>query len=180
MNTCKVCGSSAITTHSKPEQIKYKDSFITVSLTYSTCQGCEREFVSTKQIKDGDVLIRNAKKAYDGLYTCEEIKAARETLGLSQAEAAELFGGGRNAFSKYERGEVSQSVSMDRLIKLCIYNQDAFYDLKNIVYKTVSIQERSSSKYSFSSIISYITESKADTNINYSKTNEFNFSGVAF
>ncbi|WP_354470402.1 type II toxin-antitoxin system MqsA family antitoxin [Marinobacterium sp. MBR-109] len=30
-----------------------------------------------------------------------------------------MLGGGRNAFSKYERGEVAQSVAMDRIIRVC-------------------------------------------------------------
>src|SRR5690606_39913720 len=45
---------------------------------------------------------------------------ARETLRLTQGQAAELFGGGANAFSKCERGDVIQSVAMDRLIRLSL------------------------------------------------------------
>jgi len=61
-----------------------------------------------------------AKRRADGLLSPEEIRHAREALGLTQHKAAEVFGGGRNAFSKYERGEVAQSVAMDRLIRLCL------------------------------------------------------------
>jgi Cys-tRNA synthase (O-phospho-L-seryl-tRNA:Cys-tRNA synthase) len=41
--------------------------------------------------------------------------------GLSQQKAAQLLGGGVNAFSKYERGEVMQSRSMDLLMRM--YNE---------------------------------------------------------
>lgn len=139
MSTCNLCGSVSVSTHQENETIKYKSGFITPLLPYSVCDDCGYEFVSTEQIKAGDALIREAKKDYDGLYASEEIKAAREELGLSQAEAAELFGGGRNAFSKYERGEVAQSVAMDRLIKLCVKSEETFEHLKQIAYGKASI-----------------------------------------
>ncbi len=44
------------------------------------------------------------------------IKATRETCGLSQRDAAKLFGNGPKAFEKYESGNVSPSSSMTRLL----------------------------------------------------------------
>src|SRR5699024_9109270 len=46
------------------------------------------------------------------------ICAVRKQFDLTQQGAALLFGGGTNAFSKYERGDVIQSVAMDRLLRL--------------------------------------------------------------
>lgn len=62
-------------------------------------------------------------------------RRARRTLGLSQEEAARLFGGGRNAFSKYERGEVAQSVAMDRLIRLCLSHPELVKELPSLSHK---------------------------------------------
>ena len=61
--------------------------------------------------------IADAKRYADGLLVGDEIRAIRTQFDLSQQEAAELFGGGVNAFSKYERGDVLQSVAMDRLLR---------------------------------------------------------------
>ena len=36
----------------------------------------------------------------------DEIRAIREGLGLSQADAGELLGGGPRAFTKYEAGTI--------------------------------------------------------------------------
>lgn len=182
MNTCQVCGSNAITTHSEAERIKHKDSFITVNMPYSICGNCSREFVSKEQIKVGDALIREAKKAYDGLYTNEEIKEARLKLGLTQAEASELFGGGRNAFSKYERGEVSQSVAMDRLIKLCVLKQETFEDLKAIANPTTTALEADNFKKNpikfFSFCFETITERYSETFLKPSNASELNLGGI--
>ncbi len=47
-----------------------------------------------------------------------EIRAVREGLGLSQAEAGELLGGGPRAFTKYEAGAVKPSAAIVTLLRL--------------------------------------------------------------
>jgi len=47
-----------------------------------------------------------------------ELRALRDRLGISQAQAARLFGGGPVAFSTYENDDLAQSEAMDRLIRL--------------------------------------------------------------
>ena len=47
----------------------------------------------------------------------EEIKRIRESLGLSQAEAGKLLGGGPSAFAKYEKGSVRPSASLAKMLK---------------------------------------------------------------
>jgi len=47
-------------------------------------------------------------------------------LGLTQHAASSIFGGGLNAFSKYERGEVIQSKAMDKLIRVSCRYSDAW------------------------------------------------------
>ncbi|EMK6695522.1 type II toxin-antitoxin system MqsA family antitoxin, partial [Vibrio cholerae] len=65
----------------------------------------------------------------DGLFSSKEIADARIKLGLTQEQASIVFGGGRNAFSKYERGEVSQSAAMDKLIKQALKHPIVYRDL---------------------------------------------------
>ena len=47
-----------------------------------------------------------------------ELRAIRKKLGLKQAEAGRLFGGGVNAFSEYERGKTQPHKSTLLLLKL--------------------------------------------------------------
>jgi HTH-type transcriptional regulator/antitoxin MqsA len=44
-------------------------------------------------------------------------------LNLTKKEAAIMFCGGTNAFSKYERGEVIQSKAMGKLMRLALEKQ---------------------------------------------------------
>lgn len=47
-----------------------------------------------------------------------ELRAIRKKLGLKQADAGRLFGGGINAFSEYERGKTQPHKSTVLLLKL--------------------------------------------------------------
>ncbi len=47
-----------------------------------------------------------------------EIRRIRKKLGLSQAAAARLTGGGHNAFSRYERGEATPLPAVVNLFRL--------------------------------------------------------------
>jgi len=46
-----------------------------------------------------------------------EIRRIRRKLGLSQAMAAKLTGGGHNAFSRYERGEATPLPAVMNLLR---------------------------------------------------------------
>lgn len=46
------------------------------------------------------------------------IQAVRKKLNLDQRQAGELFGGGVNAFSRYETGKARPSVALIKLLKL--------------------------------------------------------------
>jgi DNA-binding transcriptional regulator YiaG len=50
--------------------------------------------------------------------TPEHIRAIRERLGLSQAEAGELLGGGPRAFTKYEAGAIKPAASIANMLRL--------------------------------------------------------------
>ncbi len=136
MKNCKLCQSENTSDFVEVEGIEYKGSELQVSMAYSVCNDCKREFISKSQILQNEAALRTAKKEFDGLLSAEEIVRARQALALTQEQASRVFGGGRNAFSKYERGEVSQSVAMDKLIRVCLNHRDVFQELVREVNKS--------------------------------------------
>src|SRR5262249_18891333 len=58
-----------------------------------------------------------------------EIRRIRRKLGLSQAAAARLTGGGHNAFSRYERGEVAPLPAVVNLFRLLDKHPELLKDL---------------------------------------------------
>jgi HTH-type transcriptional regulator/antitoxin MqsA len=115
---CPVCERGTLSTEKYTEQIQHNGkSFPVEDLERCRCDTCGADPVLTDQIRRNQVRICDAKRQADGYFTGHEIRCLRERLGLSQPDAALLFGGGPNAFSKYERGEVVQSLPMDRLLR---------------------------------------------------------------
>jgi len=115
---CLMCNSQQLTSKIDDEVIRYKGKQLFIPLAYTVCDNCGYEFVPAEQIKQNDKAVIAAQRKADGLLTPEQILIVRKSLNLTQAQAAKVFGGGRNAFSKYERGEVTQSEAMDKLLRL--------------------------------------------------------------
>lgn len=126
MDKCRECNDGFILKLKDTGIVIYKNNKMTVEVNYSICNSCDQEFIGKSQIVQNDINVRESRKIIDGLLSKEEILNSRTTLNITQEEASIIFGGGRNAFSKYERGEVSQSVSMDKLIRLCLESKITF------------------------------------------------------
>ena len=73
----------------------------------------------------GDALVLRERQQQS-----KEIRRIRRKLGLSQVAAARLAGGGHNAFSRYERGQVTPLPAIINLFRLLDKNPEM---LKEIV-----------------------------------------------
>jgi HTH-type transcriptional regulator / antitoxin MqsA len=73
----------------------------------------------------GDELVLRARER-QGL----EIRRIRKKLRLSQLEASRLTGGGHNAFSRYERGEVTPLPAVRNLFHLLDNHPDLLKELE--------------------------------------------------
>lgn len=58
------------------------------------------------------------RKVREEISAPEYISAVRKKLGLSQRQAGELFGGGVNAFSRYELGKINPPLSLVQLFRI--------------------------------------------------------------
>lgn len=116
---CDFCGIDNAVAVVTTESIPYKTGMLRVEGYESThCDSCGEDFVTSEQSRANDRRGIKARAAFDGLLTGDEIVAIRSRLKLSQVAAAEVFGGGPNAFYKYENSEVLVSKAMDLLLRL--------------------------------------------------------------
>ena len=124
-NICPICETGSLSKQVHTGEIQYRDRVIAVhNLEYSQCDSCGADPVLAEQAKHNQVCFSDAKRKIDGLLSSSDIRKARRYLGLTQHAASAVFGGGLNAFSKYERGEVIQSEAMDKLIRVsCRYSE---------------------------------------------------------
>lgn len=118
-NVCPLCEIGILQPSVVEEVIRYDGEELRVpGVAISTCASCGEELVLPSQAKTNARLFADAKRRHDALMTSHEIADWRKQMELTQAEAARLLGGGVNAFSRYERGEIIQTRSMDLLLKV--------------------------------------------------------------
>lgn len=115
---CPACETGLLSPVIRDKYLPYEGAMLHVSgIESSVCSICEERVVMPDQARRNERRYADARRIHDGLLTSEEIEGWRAKFGLTQQQAAQLLGGGANAFSKYERGEVTQSRSMDLLIR---------------------------------------------------------------
>lgn len=125
-NLCAICGEGHLHPHVGKNHVEYKGQLAELDLHYSLCDACGSEQSDAGQLRTNKRAMAAFKKRVDGLLTGAEVRALREKLGLNQAEAAQVFGGGPVAFSKYESDDVAQSEAMDKLLRLAVELPAAF------------------------------------------------------
>ncbi|MGT2509179.1 type II TA system antitoxin MqsA family protein [Cupriavidus basilensis] len=84
----------------------------------SECDTCGSQFASEADLRFNKRVMIAFEKEVEGLLTGEAVRAARLAAGLTQEQAAKIFGGGKVAFSKYEKEVITQSAAMDKLIRV--------------------------------------------------------------
>lgn len=122
LTTCNECGEGRLHPSTWEADFRHYDGTIHVTgLQCHRCDACGADPVFPDQVAFNEKRIADAKRKETGRLVGREVRVLREQLGLTQQQAATLFGGGANAFSKYERGDTLQSVAMDRLMKAAAF-----------------------------------------------------------
>ena len=113
---CPICGELQQEYMKKDLIYTYKNIKFTIAQPALWCNACGEGIISSKDnglvVKD----IQTEKAKIDGILTPDEIKKIRVKLKLTQKEAAELFGGGVNAFNRYEHGKLAMPRAMSELL----------------------------------------------------------------
>jgi len=128
---CPVCGEGHLHESICKKAVEYKGQPGELELLYSVCDACGSEQAASSQLRANKRAMVAFKKQVDGLLAGVEVRALRERLGINQAEAAKIFGGGPVAFSKYESDDVAQSEAMDKLLRLTLEIPQVFNRLAN-------------------------------------------------
>jgi HTH-type transcriptional regulator / antitoxin MqsA len=132
MNTqelCPLCGEGHVAIHSEIVENEYKSQKTMLPLLFKQCDACGSDFAGAAESKMNRRALMAYRKQVDGLLTGEEITALRKQYKLTQGQAAQLFGGGPVAFSKYENDDVAQSEAMDTLLRLVRRSKETFWAL---------------------------------------------------
>ncbi len=115
---CPFCGEQAMTRDTQPMTYTYRGQSVILQQPGRYCNDCEESILDPKDLKATRQALATFKAGVDRLLAPAEIKAIRKQLHLSQKDAAAICGGGKNAFSRYESGEVIIPRAASNLLRL--------------------------------------------------------------
>ena len=84
-----------------------------------------------ESLRIDSILTEFNKQVNASIIDPEYVVAMRKKLNLSQSEAGEIFGGGVNAFSRYETGKALPHVSTIKLLKLLDKYPELLEEIRN-------------------------------------------------
>jgi HTH-type transcriptional regulator/antitoxin MqsA len=146
ISMCSICEEGNFQTHIGSNIVEYKDHKKKLEMHYSECDCCGSETATPAQLRTNKRLMTEFKKQIDELLTGQELKKIRLELGLTQADAANIFGGGPVAFSKYETDDVAQSDAMDKLLRVAQAVPEAYAFLTNKLYANEDVNNKEVNK----------------------------------
>lgn len=130
MINCPACGSQTMIFDARDIHFDYKHEHLVVAKVRGWfCQSCnEALFADGEGVRyaaELDRFVADVDKRQ-----AEELRRIRKKLHLTQKEAAQLFGGGVNAFSEYERGITKPSKSTLLLLKVLDNHPDLVEEVR--------------------------------------------------
>jgi len=117
---CPVCGAAQLIHDTRDLPYTYKGETTTISAVIADfCPACDE---SITNMMETDRVMREMqafnKQVNAAIVDPGFIINVRKKLDLGQREAAEIFGGGINAFSRYENGKTKPPLALVKLFKL--------------------------------------------------------------
>lgn len=101
---CNLCGELAAEHKAKEFKHTYKGTSFVINQPADWCGACGEGIINPEDNLSTSVEVQTEKSKIDGLLPPLAIKAIRKKLGFTQREASKYFGGGANAFNRYENG----------------------------------------------------------------------------
>lgn len=136
---CDLCGADAV--HEvRPRAIAYKGHKMTIDQPATYCDTCGDATLSGEDRKESRKAIAEFHAKVDDLTGPDEVRRIRkDVLHVTQKAAALALGGGPNAFSRYERGELLVSGATSILLKLADSSSDACEQIKAMIDERAKI-----------------------------------------
>ncbi len=129
---CPVCGAAELIHDTRDVPYTYKgESTLIPAVTADFCPACDE---SITDMAETERVMREMqafnKQVNAAIVDLDFIVGVRKKLRLGQREAAELFGGGVNAFSRYENGKTKPPLALVKLFKLLDRHPDLLDELR--------------------------------------------------
>lgn len=117
---CPLCGGAELLHETRDLPYAYKgESTLITAVRGEFCPACgEAVLDADESARVSAQMLAFNKQVNASMVDPGFIAAVRKKLALDQREAAEIFGGGVNAFSRYENGKTRPPLALVKLLKV--------------------------------------------------------------
>lgn len=131
---CPVCGAAELIHDTRDLPYIYKGETTTIpAVTGDFCPACAESILdaeeSTRVMREMRAFSKQVNAA---IVDPGFIVNVRKKLALDQREAAEIFGGGTNAFSRYENGKTKPPLALVKLLKMLDRHPDLLAEVRSV------------------------------------------------
>jgi HTH-type transcriptional regulator/antitoxin MqsA len=128
---CPVCGAAELIHDTRDIPYTYKGETTILKTTGDFCPACGE---SIHDSEDSERVMSEmqafARQVNAAIVDPAFIVKVRKKLALDQRQAAEIFGGGVNAFSRYENGKTKPPLALVKLLKVLDSHPELLEEVK--------------------------------------------------
>lgn len=129
---CPSCGAAKLVHDTRDLTYAYKgETTVLPQVTGDFCPACDESILDAAESRRTmDLMLAFNKQVNAAIVDPEFIVSVRKKLDLDQREAAEIFGGGVNAFSRYENGKTKPPLALVKLLKVLDRHPDLLAEVR--------------------------------------------------
>ncbi len=129
---CPSCAAAELVHDTRDLPYTYKGETTTLpSVTGDFCPACDEVVLdSADSARTSAAMLEFNKQVNASIVDPGFIAKVRKKLSLDQRQAAEIFGGGINAFSRYETGKTKPPLALVKLLKVLDRHPDLLNEVK--------------------------------------------------
>ncbi|MDH0648821.1 type II toxin-antitoxin system MqsA family antitoxin [Pseudomonas sp. GD03858] len=130
---CPMCGGAELVAQAQDMPYRYKGQDTMIPDVFGDyCPVCGEAVLTIAESE----RISDLMRAFDRQINAAAVDpafivAVRRKFDLDQREAGEIFGGGVNAFSRYENGKTQPPVALIKLFKLLDRHPELFEEVRS-------------------------------------------------
>ncbi len=131
---CPSCAKAELVRDTRDQPYTYKgETTIIPAVTGEFCPACDESILDTEESRRTmRMMLEFNKQVNAAIIDPDFIASVRKRLGLDQREAAEIFGGGINAFSRYENGKTKPPLALVKLLKMLDRHPDLLNEVRSV------------------------------------------------
>jgi len=130
---CPACGAAKLVRETRSLPYTYKGEAIAIpNVKGEFCPACgEVVLDAAESQRVSSAMLEFNKHVNSAMVDTVFITRVRKKLALDQKEAGEIFGGGTNAFSRYENGKTKPPVALVKLLHILDRHPDLLAEIRS-------------------------------------------------